>query len=163
MLADLLAPDLTLVFCGTAAGTASAARGAYYAGPGNKFWHILHETGLTPHRLEPDDSRDLLRYGLGLTDIVKRQAGNDADIDFRRSDPDALTRKLQDLRPRILAFNGKKAAMIYLRRSRIDYGLQTETVGRTKLFVAPSTSGAANGYWNAESWFELAGLAKRAE
>lgn len=38
---DLLAPHLRLVFCGTAAGNVSAARGAYYAGPGNQFWPIL--------------------------------------------------------------------------------------------------------------------------
>jgi TDG/mug DNA glycosylase family protein len=27
---------------------ASALRGAYYAGPGNKFWKTLHEVGLIP-------------------------------------------------------------------------------------------------------------------
>ena len=33
ILSDLLQPGLRLVFCGTAAGAVSAAKGAYYAGP----------------------------------------------------------------------------------------------------------------------------------
>ena len=45
---DLIRPGLRIVFCGTALGAASARAGAYYAGPGNKFWPTLHEVGLTP-------------------------------------------------------------------------------------------------------------------
>ena len=51
ILPDLLC--LRVVVCCTAAGTASATVRAYYAGPGNQFWSILHETGLTPRRLPP--------------------------------------------------------------------------------------------------------------
>jgi TDG/mug DNA glycosylase family protein len=39
---DLLAPNLSIVFCGTAVGNVSAQRGAYYAGPRNMFWPTLH-------------------------------------------------------------------------------------------------------------------------
>ncbi|MFC7609612.1 uracil-DNA glycosylase family protein [Teichococcus aestuarii] len=45
VLPDLLAPGLRLVFCGSAPGLVSAARGAYYAHPGNRFWGILHRRG----------------------------------------------------------------------------------------------------------------------
>jgi G:T/U-mismatch repair DNA glycosylase len=44
VLPDLLRPGLRIVFCGTAAGTASARAGAYYAGPGNAFWPTLAGT-----------------------------------------------------------------------------------------------------------------------
>ena len=53
VLPDVLAPGLRAVFCGTAAGTKSAIAGAYYAGPGNKFWPTLHAIGLTPRRFAP--------------------------------------------------------------------------------------------------------------
>lgn len=162
MLDDLLASDLKAVFCGTAAGAVSAARGLYYAGPGNKFWPILHKTGLTPHQLSPNDYLSLLQYGLGLTDVVKGQSGSDADIDFEGSDPHGLTAKLLKYQPRVLAFNGKKAAQVFLGRTKVDFGLQPENVGRTHLFVAPSTSGAASGYWDESHWFELAALADAA-
>jgi TDG/mug DNA glycosylase family protein len=42
VLPDLLRPGLRIVFCGTAAGTVSAARGVYYAHPQNRFWSALY-------------------------------------------------------------------------------------------------------------------------
>lgn len=45
VLDDVLAPNLRVVFCGTAVGVRSAARGHYYAGPGNDFWRLLHGSG----------------------------------------------------------------------------------------------------------------------
>ena len=65
VLPDLLVPGLRIVFCGSAAGAVSAAKGAYYAGPGNRFWRILHETGLTPMRLAPHELPDCRAWGLG--------------------------------------------------------------------------------------------------
>jgi len=53
VLPDILRPGMRVVFCGTAAGTAFARAGAYYAGPGNAFWATLHSTGLTPVRFSP--------------------------------------------------------------------------------------------------------------
>ena len=47
ILPDVLAPGLKVVFCGLTAGSAAAAAGAYYAGPGNWFWPLLFEVGLT--------------------------------------------------------------------------------------------------------------------
>ena len=78
VLPDLLRPGLRVVICGSAAGAVSAARGAYYAGPGNKFWRILAEVGLTPRRLEPGEFREVLNFGIGLTDLVKTHSGSDA-------------------------------------------------------------------------------------
>jgi len=55
VLPDVLAPGLAIVFCGTAVGTVSARRRAYYAGPGNAFWPTLHRVGLTPRQLLPEE------------------------------------------------------------------------------------------------------------
>ena len=88
VLPDVLQPGLRLVFCGTAAGTASARARAYYAGPGNRFWEILFETGLTTERLRPSQFREVLRYGIGLTDMVKTASGSDASLPADSFDPD---------------------------------------------------------------------------
>ncbi len=160
MLDDVLVRGLKIVFCGTAAGTASARRGQYYAGPGNKFWPVLHRIGLTPRQLSPAEFRDLPQFGLGLTDVVKEQSGSDVEIDFARSNPASLRTKLLEFRPRILAFNGKKAAQVFLGTARVEYGLQTESVESTLLFVLPSTSGAANGFWD-EGWWEKLAVSAR--
>ena len=42
----------------------------------------------------------------------------------------------------------------------ISYGLLEETVGETRLFVLPSPSGAARGYWNLSHWVDLAKLTR---
>jgi hypothetical protein len=41
---------------------------------------MLHETGLTPRLFAPDDYRDLLTLGIGLTDVNKSQSGADSDL-----------------------------------------------------------------------------------
>ena len=157
MLRDLLASRLRLVICGTAASRVSGIRGHYYAGPGNKFWHVLHEIGLTERKLIPEEYRQLLSFGIGLTDVVKGQSGSDSEIDFAQSSPLDIRCKIKKYAPGILAFNGKKAAQVFLGQKQVSYGLQAERIGATQLFVAPSTSGAANRFWNVDDWHELAG------
>ena len=51
MLKDVLTHSLDVIFCGTAKGETSARKGFYYAGPGNKFYGILHQSGITPNKL----------------------------------------------------------------------------------------------------------------
>jgi TDG/mug DNA glycosylase family protein len=160
MLEDLLAPGLRLVVCGTAAGAVSASKGHYYAGPGNRFWPTLYEVGLTPRRLMPREYREALSFGIGLTDVVQGQAGGDAVIDFGRFDPDGLRDKITRLKPAFLVFNGKKAAQVFLDRPRVATGLLPDMIGETRLFIAPSTSGAASGFWSIEEWWELARLVR---
>jgi TDG/mug DNA glycosylase family protein len=155
VLEDRLAVDLALVVCGFAAGAESARRGHYYAGPGNKLWRTLHETGLTPRLLAPAEYRELLSFGIGLTDVVKDQSGSDAEVDLTGFDPRALRAKIRRYAPRWLCFNSKNAAKTFLGRP-VDYGLQPETIGDTRLFVAPSTSGRASGSWDAAWWHDLA-------
>ncbi len=162
VLPDVLAPGLTTVFCGSAAGPASARDGTYYAGRGNRFWQTLHETGFTDRRLAPSKFRELPRYGLGLTDLAKRESGVDADLSPGAWDADALLRKIETFRPRFLAFTGKRPARQFLRdrfgANVADYGLQARTVGETRVYVLPSPSGKAWSSWTVAPWLELAGL-----
>jgi len=160
MLPDVLQNNLRIVFCGTAAGDTSARLQMYYAGPGNKFWKILYEVGLTPRVLAPSEYAELPQYGLGLTDLVKDASGMDNDIDFTNKGTDTLRDKIIRFQPRVLCFNGKRAAQEFLARS-VGYGIQPEEIGATQLFVAPSTSGAANGFWDIKWWKELAKLVHR--
>ena len=130
----------------------------YYAGRGNKFWRILYETGLTPLLLTPDQFLKLPEYRLGLTDIVKGSSGSDSDIDFSLKSTDVLTRQVERFMPRILCFNGKRAGKEFLARP-VEFGLQVERIGETAIFVVPSTSGAANEFWDIRPWTDLAQLA----
>lgn len=156
VLPDVLEPGLSIVFCGTAAGSASARARAYYAGPGNRFWDMLFETGLTPKRLEPSQFRDVTAYGIGLTDVVKTASGSDASLPATAFDPERLRERILDLKPGILAFNGKRSAKSFLDVTKVEYGPQAAQLGSTALFVLPSTSGAARGFWQPRYWHELA-------
>ena len=155
VLRDVLEPGLRAVFCGTAAGKASARARAYYAGPGNAFWRALHETGLTPVRLAPTDFARLPSYGLGLTDICKVRYGSDEEVGSGEFDVDGLRARIAAVEPANLAFNGKNAARGALERD-VSFGLQEEQIGGATVWVLPSTSGAARRYWDLGPWLELA-------
>jgi TDG/mug DNA glycosylase family protein len=158
MLEDLLTRDLMLVVCGSGAGRRSAELKQYYAGPGNKFWRTLARVGLTPRELSPPEYELLLTFGIGLTDVVKGQSGSDRELDFSGVHREVLRKKMLEARPRTLCFNGKRAALEFLGRKQVCFGLQPESLGTTDLFVAPSTSGAANASWDLSVWQQLADL-----
>lgn len=147
VLPDVLAPGLRAVFVGTAAGDVSAARCHYYAGPGNEFWQYLADSGLTDEYLGPDRDAEILKYGLGLTDIAKRRsAGSDSMLIRSDFDVPAFVRKVRRYRPAWVAFHGKTAArevaatLGYGRA--IVLGRQEWTVGDSRVYVLPSASGS---------------------
>lgn len=150
---------MRVVFCGTAAGTASARARAYYAGPGNAFWKTLHLTGLTPTQLAPADFERLPEFGIGLTDICKVLYGSDEEVGTVEFDTAGLQARIAAVEPANLAFNGKNAARGALERS-VDYGLQAEQIGGATVWVLPSTSGAARKFWDIEPWRELAAVCR---
>jgi len=155
VLRDVLEPGLRLVFCGTAAGTASARAGAYYAGPGNAFWPALYETGLTPELLEPAEFARLPEFGIGLTDICKVSFGSDAEVGTGEFDVTGLQERVAAAEPAILAFNGKNAARGALERA-VGFGPQEEQIGGAEVWVLPSPAGAARRFWDIEPWRQLA-------
>ncbi len=79
-LPDVLVPGLDVVFVGTAPSRRSAAVGAYYAHPGNRFWQTLFETGITPRLYEPHEYPQLIHLGIGFTDMAKRASGMDHEL-----------------------------------------------------------------------------------
>ncbi|MDE0391738.1 MAG: mismatch-specific DNA-glycosylase [Rhodospirillales bacterium] len=162
VLPDVLGPGLRIVFCGSAAGAASARAGAYYAGPGNRFWPTLHRVGLTPRLLVPAEFRTVLHYGIGLTDICKTESGADSALSAKSDDAAALAAKIARYRPAVLAFNGKRAARVFLDAKTIAFGTQPQRIGETAIHVLPSTSGAARRWWDEAFWRRVAQAARTA-
>jgi double-stranded uracil-DNA glycosylase len=153
---DLLAPGLRVVFCGINPGFRSAAAGAHFANPRNDFWRLLHDSGLTPRLLEPHEQREMLGLGYGLTNAAYRTTRGSGDL--RRSDFAGAAERLSsiatELEPGFIAFVGK-AAYEGAFRERPELGLQARRLGRTRLFVLPSTSpaNAAVPYDERLRWF----------
>lgn len=163
-LPDVLMPGLDVVFVGTAAGRRSAAVGAYYAHPGNRFWRTLHEVGLTPRLYQPHEFPDLVRLGIGFTDMAKLASGMDHEIDPEHFDIPRFEKAIGRAAPRAIAFTSKKAASVWLREptGRLAHGRQPRRHQRSEVFVLTSPSGAATRYWTVEPWRELAVFLGRA-
>ncbi|QYK40204.1 MAG: mismatch-specific DNA-glycosylase [Paracoccaceae bacterium] len=158
ILPDHLAPGLLAVFCGTAPGHASARRGHYYANPGNRFWTILHETGMTPRRLSPAEDRTLPALGLGLTDLAKTVAGQDADLPPDAFDPGRFLAAMAAIAPRAVGFTSLTAARIGLGRRDVRPGRQAgdDRLPGVAIFALPSPSGLARSHFRIGPWQEMA-------
>jgi double-stranded uracil-DNA glycosylase len=145
-LPDYLAPNLRVVFCGTAAGMVSAASGHYYAGPGNLFWAYLYSSGITSEPLVASMDHRVLEFGVGLTDLAKTIAAS-SDRGLRpHYDVEGFVAKIEQFRPTWVAFHGKEAAKAVSRavgnRSPISLGVQPWSLAITQTFVVPSSSAA---------------------
>lgn len=159
VLPDVLDTGLRVVFCGTAASEKSAAVGAPYANPTNKFWRALFDIGMIPRHLPPTDFRTVTRYGIGITDMAKGAIGNDDVLTPSDFDSDSVTQKIEQYQPHVLAFTSKRAYREWRGISPtkpVSYGWQAETIGQTKIYVLTSPSGAASRYWDIAVWQNLA-------
>ncbi len=142
-LPDVVAPDLDVLFCGINPSLVSAERGHHFARPGNRFWPALHLAGLTPRRLTPEEDRELLRHGLGVTNLVDRPTRTAAELspEELRQGAAALAALVVRYRPRTLAVLGVTAWRQAAGRPRAGLGLQPERVGGAATWVVPNPSG----------------------
>jgi TDG/mug DNA glycosylase family protein len=140
---DVLGPGLDVVFCGINPGFVSAAAAAHFANPRNDFWRLLHEAGFTPRVLRPDEQHEALDYGIGLTNAAPRTTRGSGDL--RRGDFAGAAERLEqlacELKPRAIGFVGKEAYRGTF-GERPEHGFQERRLGKTLLFVLPSTSPA---------------------
>lgn len=155
---DLLAPNLRLVLVGTAPSRISAAAGAYYANPQNKFWRVLFEVGLTPCLLAPQEFPALLPLGIGLTDVAKKHSGVDASLPPEAWEPAELRARFMYYRPQVVAFTSKRGAsqVLGLPTGKLPYGPRTQTLEGAEVWVLPSTSPLGHTYFQLEPWQALA-------
>jgi TDG/mug DNA glycosylase family protein len=148
-LPDILAPDLALLFVGYNPSVHSARRGHYYAGPGNQFWRLLALAGLTPRVFTPDEDRELLTLGIGITDLcpIPTPGIDDLPRAVAIAGRGALAAKIATCRPRIVSFNGKATFERFFGQPPIGWGAQARRIGDASslVFVTPSSSGRANG------------------
>jgi len=160
VLPDIVGADPLVVFCGLAGAESTKPRDHFYESPGNNFWAMLHQSGLTPRRLRPDEDRRIVEFGLGLTDLVGWWAPPRVDVDD-------LVAKVDGWQSDWLAFTskdvaGKAAGALGHRKPGL--GPASWQVGSADVFVLPGTSGAnqRRDYDGRPSrlgwWRDLAGL-----
>jgi TDG/mug DNA glycosylase family protein len=148
---DVLPPPgapFSVLFCGINPGLYSAATGYHFARPGNRFWPALYGAGFTPRRLDPSQQDLLPGYGLGITNLVARATAQASEL--TRAELQAGGERLKELvaqhQPRFVAVAGVTAYRDSFVKKRAQVGRQTETIGRSGLWVVPNPSGL-NAHW----------------
>jgi TDG/mug DNA glycosylase family protein len=141
--ADVLAPDLKVLFCGINPGLYTAAIGHHFGRPGNRFWPALFAAGITERLFSPYEERRLLPLGFGITNLVARASARADDLgeDELRAGARTLERKARRYRPRFVAFLGITAYRTAFQRPRAVLGLQAETLAQSHIWVLPNPSG----------------------
>jgi TDG/mug DNA glycosylase family protein len=140
---DVLGPDLRVLFCGINPGLWSAAVGHHFARPGNRFWKALHLGGFTPRLLAPDEEAELLRLGLGITNLVERATAGAAELgpEELRAGAAWLAAKASAARPRVVAVLGVGAYRTAFARPGATVGPQPEPIGGAAAWLLPNPSG----------------------
>lgn len=140
---DVIAPGLSVLFCGINPGLYSGATGHHFARPGNRFWPTLHRSGFTPRQLPPSEERELLDYELGITNIVERSTAraSELDDDELRAGGARLIEKLVEFQPRFVALLGVTAVRVAFGDRKARVGPQTDTLAGTRVWVLPNPSG----------------------
>jgi TDG/mug DNA glycosylase family protein len=144
VLRDVIDYDLKILFVGYNPSLRSAEVGHHYAGRSNRFWQLLHRSGLTPVLLRPEQDIELLRYGYGATNIVHRPTKTAAEIiaEEYRAGRAQLRETIKKYRPQVVCYVGIGIYKVFSRRSKVDWGLQAESViPGVRDFAAPSSSG----------------------
>jgi TDG/mug DNA glycosylase family protein len=141
-LPDILASNLSIVFCGINPGATAAAAGHHFVNRSNRFWRVLHLAGFTPVQIEPQDDHTILDYGYGLTTAVARptrRAGDLSRLELTSAGA-ALEQKIRTYAPRMVAFLGKAAYEAIIAHP-VSWGLQAERFGGASIWVLPNPSG----------------------
>lgn len=149
---------MALVFVGINPSPYSVERGHYFARPTSRFWPAFSASRLSaPIRdalgltvLGPQHDRDLLRFGIGFTDVVKVPTSNASHVTptmYAEWAP-RLFDRLEAAGPRLAVFHGMTGYRPFLRlalgqdRRAIELGPQPEALGSTRIYVVPNPSPA---------------------
>jgi mismatch-specific thymine-DNA glycosylase len=170
-LPDSITPNLILLFVGHNPGIATATAQHAYAHSTNRFWPLLHLSGLTPDRIVPfvEDRSLPKKYSLGLTNIVSRPTKDTAELtkEEQANGTPILEEKVREYRPEAVCCVGKSVweAIFRYKNGRplrktdnFEYGWQKDGQGRyirlgavkgefegARVFATTSTSGLAAG------------------
>ncbi len=142
-LADLVGPDLRVLFCGINPGTLSGDLGLHFARPGNRFWKLLCAGGFTESVLSPSEQHILPGLGIGITNLVSRvtAAASELNVAELRAGATQLEARVGMLRPRCVAVLGLQAYRTAFRRSKAVIGPQPEPLAAALLWLLPNPSG----------------------
>jgi TDG/mug DNA glycosylase family protein len=145
-LTDRIRLGVRVLFVGINPGVRSALTGHHFAGYSNRFWKLLHESGLVPRPVTCEDDVRLPDWGYGMTNLVARPSPGIDELKPAEyaAARDALVGKILRYKPEVVALVGvtlHRALFPERREARIALGWQDEWLRGARVFVLPNPSG----------------------
>ena len=165
MLRDRVRPPVRVLFVGINPGIRSAAIGHHFAGYSNRFWKLLHESGLVSEPVTTIDDDRLPDWGYGMTNLIPRATpGIDTlapqeYVEGLRT----LRRKVRRWKPTLVAFVGVtlyRSVFSVKPSTAVVPGLQSERFEGARVFVLPNPSGRNANYSYADMLGAFRALAR---
>ncbi|CAM3545161.1 G/U mismatch-specific DNA glycosylase [Tsukamurella ocularis] len=146
---DLIGPECRLLFSGINPGLWTAATGAHFARPGNRFYPALYAAGIVDRAIDATDGMSfadrnvLVDAGIGITNVAPRATAKASELTAEelREGGEALVARVLEVAPRILAVLGITAYRTAFHEPKAVPGPQDRTIGGTRVWVLPNPSG----------------------
>jgi TDG/mug DNA glycosylase family protein len=144
---------MRVLFVGINPGLRSAEVGHHFAGPSNRFWRLLHDSGLVPRAITWADDDAMPGWGYGITNLVPRATAGVQDLSLSelRAGRRTLERKILRWRPAFVALVGVTVyRAVFDVRGPVVPGATEVTLSGARVFVLPNPSGRNAHYSYAE-------------
>lgn len=146
---DLIGPGCRLLFVGINPGLWTAATGAHFARPGNRFYPALYRAGIVDRVIDasagmkPADRDLLIERGVGITNMVRRATAraDELSADEFREGADELVATVEQVAPQVVAVAGITAYRTAFGEKKAVAGLQERRLGDAEVWVVPNPSG----------------------
>ncbi len=143
-LPDIAGPGLRLLIVAINPASRSAELGHAFSSPGNPFWRLLHESGITPRLLAPEEDHRLLEHRVGLVSTVRRATTAAAELTTaeRRAGATEVRLTVARLAPQHVALLGITLySLFFPHGTERGPGSKSETIAGAPVYVLPNPSG----------------------
>lgn len=166
---DYLPQQLRLLFVGINPSLWTAAAGAHFSRPGNRFWPALHAAGILDHVIDasaglaPADDIALAAAGIGISNLVATATARADELSAAELTAGSarLVELVERIRPPVVAVLGVTAYRTAFRVKKVALGRQPTELAGAELWVLPNPSGL-NAHETVASlgeWYRAAALA----
>ncbi|WP_072688045.1 mismatch-specific DNA-glycosylase [Rhodococcus marinonascens] len=146
---ELIGQDCRLLFVGINPGLWTAATGAHFARPGNRFYPALLAAGIIERAIDPTDGMSdadrnyLVERGVGITNLARRATAKADELTAEElaAGGERLRVMVRDNVPRVVAIAGVTAYRTAFGQRGAKKGKQPGGFEGAELWVVPNPSG----------------------
>ena len=144
VLPDIVDANIGLLFVSLAHTPSSVEAGHFHADPSDRFYELLHQSGLINKSIPAEQDTTLLSQGIGLTTLVRTRAIESvAEIEPTDHSIGDLIKLVFQSQPEVVCFLGEETSRRFFDK-RGEYGLQNDTIGEALVFVLPDPRESPN-------------------